>query len=258
MDFPTAMAWCSHGFAATRAAFAGPFAPVVALFLAGIAGSPGHCAAMCGPLVMGQVSDRLARLPVACLRPGTRLGAGMLLPYHAGRVTTYAGLGAAMGALGSGIVRVPWLGWAAALLLLSAAAAFLVSGLRALAPALDHVLPRAGPVWSLPIAKLARRIGAATPLGGYGLGLALGFLPCGFLYAGLAVATGTASPLWGALAMLGFGLGTMPSLIAVGVAGHWAGRRLDTLTLRVAPLLMLINAAALAGIGVQRLAPLLP
>ena len=49
----------------------------------------------------------------------------------------------------------------------------------------------------------------------------------------------------------------MPSLIVVGVAGHFAGHRLNAAAVRFAPIIMVINAMMLTGIGLQRLAPLL-
>ncbi len=257
LDLFAALAWCGHGLASFRPPLGGALGPILALFLAGLAGSPAHCAAMCGPFVLGQVSDRLARVPLARLGATTRLTSGMLLPYHLGRLVTYGGLGAAMGWLGSGLVRVPWLSWMAAALLLGAALVFLAAALRSVLPALNRLLPRAGTAFALPIARLTRGLDTTTRRGGLMLGLALGFLPCGFLYTGLVVAAGTASPLTGALAMVAFGAGTMPSLIVVGIAGHFAGHRLNAVATRFAPAVMILNAAMLTGIGLQRLAPLI-
>ena len=259
MDLFSALAWCGHGIATLRPAFAGPLGPIVALFLAGFVGSPAHCAAMCGPIVLGQVSDRLTHVPLSRLGPMTRLSQGMLLPYHFGRLITYSCLGAATGWLGSGLVRVPWMAGIGAVFLLCAASVFLVAALRRLIPALNHLLPpRAGLNLAPPLTRLTRGLDTTTPLGSFALGLALGFLPCGFLYTGLAVAAGTASPLWGALALGAFCLGTMPSLIVVGVAGHFAGHRLNASAVRFAPVIMAINAVMLGAIGLHRLASFLP
>ena len=55
----------------------------------------------------------------------------------------------------------------------------------------------------------------------FGLGLVWGWLPCGLVYSVLTLAMVSASPLQGALTMLGFGIGTLPVLLALGtVAGH--------------------------------------
>ncbi len=258
MDLFSAVAWCGHGIATLGPAFGSPLGPLLTLFLAGFVGSPAHCAAMCGPIVLGQVSDRLTRVPLGRLGPMTRLSQGTLLPYHFGRLVTYSCLGAATGWLGSGLVRVPWMNRIGAVLLLGAAFAFLLAALRDLVPALNRLLPRrAGFGLALPITRLTKGLDTTSGLGAFALGLALGFLPCGFLYTSLAVAAGTASPFWGALALAAFGLGTMPSLIVVGVAGHFAGHRLNAAAVRFAPIIMVINAMMLTGIGLQRLAPLL-
>jgi hypothetical protein len=79
-------------------------------------------------------------------------------------------------------------------------------------------LETASPGWTRMLARLTSRIDRTGPGGGYLLGVALGFLPCGFLYAALAAAAATADPLQGALAMLAFGLGTVPALVLVGIA----------------------------------------
>ena len=50
-------------------------------------------------------------------------------------------------------------------------------------------------------------------------GLANGLLPCGLVYAYLALAASTAHPGQGALLMLFFGLGTVPLLILLGCGG---------------------------------------
>ena len=76
----------------------------------------------------------MARLPAARLCEWQRVGSGALLPYHLGRLTTYAGLGA-LGGAASG--RLPWFGFVSAGLLLLGAALFLAHVTRVL-PVLDR------------------------------------------------------------------------------------------------------------------------
>jgi len=109
-------------------------------------GSVMYCARICGPLVLGQVSDGLARVPAALLCERQRPGRALLVPYYAGRLTTYAVL---------------------------------------------------------------------------------------------------AAPAAGVLAMLCFGLGTVPSGIAVGVAGAATGRHFSRAVTVLAPAVLLRNAAGL-------------
>jgi hypothetical protein len=58
------------------------------------------------------------------------------------------------------------------------------------------------------------------------LGMLMGFLPCGLIYAALMKALGEATPLSGALTMLAFGLGTSVALVAVGLGSSAATRKL--------------------------------
>ncbi len=50
------------------------------------------------------------------------------------------------------------------------------------------------------------------------MGLLWGWLPCGLVYGALTAAALAGSPAAGAAAMLAFGIGTLPWLLAAGVA----------------------------------------
>ncbi len=72
---------------------------IVALFLTGLLGSVSHCVGMCGPFVLAQAACRLEGIPASGMREWHRLSGGALLPYHLGRITTYAAMGGAVGGL---------------------------------------------------------------------------------------------------------------------------------------------------------------
>jgi uncharacterized protein len=224
---------------------------LVGLFIAGAAGSVVHCGPMCGVFVLGQMSERMARLPPELLCERQRIGNGLLLPYHLGRLTTYAGLGAL--AAGSTFVlgRLAWFGNLSAVLLVIAAMLFL-------AHALGRILPpgarfdRAPRFWGKLIGGCTRRIQRGSMSGEYLLGVALGFLPCGFLYAAIAAAAASAWPAMGAAAMVAFGLGTTPVLMAIGIAGNAAGRRWNRGIASATPALMMLNAILLLAMAWQR------
>ena len=227
------------------------------LLLAGMAGSAMHCVPMCGPFVLGQVADRMARVPAVRLCEFQRIGGGLLLPYHLGRITTYAGLGAVVAAMGSTLSRLPLLDPAFGLASAGCRPAVLLQALRRLVPRLRGLVPDAAaapPAFVRLIVRLGGRVDRSTRLGGLLLGLVLGFLPCGFLYAALTAASASGGPAAGALAMAAFGLGTVPSLVAVGIAGHAAGRRWQSAAATVAPGVMLLNAALLAALGLRGIA----
>lgn len=227
---------------------------VAGLFLAGLAGAPLHCGPMCGGFVLGQVADRMADVPARSLCEWRRVRTAALFPYHAGRILTYTGLGALAGIGGSLSSRLPWA--STALLILAAGLFGLMAWRRwssrvgAFAPRARHAngaLPRrpAGMVrWlaSLPQWRTGLR-----------LGLLLGFLPCGFLYAALAAAASSQDGLAGALGMAAFGIGTVPALLIVGLIGHAADRRWHAAIASVAPFILVVNAALLTLLAIRGL-----
>lgn len=231
------------------------FVPLlIALFGAGLAGGFTHCAGMCGPFVLTQVTGLLSDVPAERMSELTRLRGAVLLPYHLGRLVTYTALGAAAGGLAGQIEEVTGLRWVAVALLAAAALAFVLQGAARIAAwaglpggiaAFAH--PALGRIGSL-VAAAARPLlepgqetssgpssGSATRR--FCLGLVLGFLPCGLLYGALAAAAGAGGVIQGGLAMTAFALGTIPGLAAVGFAGHLALRG------RAAPALSALSGA---------------
>ncbi|WP_157139048.1 sulfite exporter TauE/SafE family protein [Asticcacaulis biprosthecium] len=183
---------------------------VLGLFLAGLAGSLTHCTTMCSTFVLGQSEAMTGRGVIAQL----------LLPYHAGRLVTYAALGAAVG-FGFHLVSV-----SPAFIVIRHFLLTLV-GLTFLAVFAERALVRLGvtlplvPVWKPKCAVGAMRRIRTTrgPLARFGLGAALGFLPCPMVFAALMVVAAKADLIGGAMAMAAFAAGTMPVLMGLGVAG---------------------------------------
>ncbi len=230
--------------------------PVLALLLAGLVGSATHCAPMCGPFVLAQVSANWARLKPAQLCGRQRLRQGLLLPYHLGRLTTYAGLGAVAAWTGGAVTQLPALRLLPGVLLLAGALMLALQALNRIRPAAAHRrLPGdGGASWFAPLAERARRIDRSSTPGAYLFGVILGFLPCGLLYMALAVAAGTLRPALGAFAMAAFWLGTTPSLLTLGVLGQAIGRGRDALMRSAGTGLAVFNALLLAAMAWQRLA----
>lgn len=245
------LASLSAGLAVCRVTVADHGGVLTSLFLTGLIGSLSHCAGMCGPFVLSQVAARLERVPVERMSEWRRLSGAALLPYHLGRATTYAGLGA-VGALAAGTLA-GWSGFrflAAGLLL--AAALFLLGMAAPRLKALASGGAGGESWWSRSVGRWAKPLFASpTGLRGWALGAALGFIPCGLLYAALAAAAATADPLAGAFAMLAFAAGTAPVLVAVGAVGHFAVSRWRQPMLRWSPLLLAANAGVLGFMAWQ-------
>lgn len=232
---------CLHALTALGAG--GTAALAASLFVAGLAGGATHCAGMCGPFVIAQVTSGLAARPSL-----SRLSAGALVPYHLGRLATYTGLGAAAGLVSGVVVHGAGVRLVLAGLLALGAVLMLAQAVTQLAA----LLPAAP-------AGLAERVArAAAPLlddprgaRRFLLGLVLGFLPCGLLYGALAAAAAAGSALGGALAMAAFALGTVPALLGVGLAGAFFGRRFLPAARALAAPLLVVNAAVLAVLALR-------
>lgn len=193
--------------------------------LTGLMGS-GHCLGMCGGVVTALALEGKGR-------PGGLWFQGL---YNLGRLTTYAGIGLAVGWLGSAITyATAFRGMARGVLI----ASDLLVVLMGLSTA--GVFRRLALGWgefSGPAPLLStslRRLRALPPAwGALPMGLLLGFLPCGLLYTVALAAAQSASATRGALTMLAFGVGTLPALLLCGGLAHGLGFRARAWMLRTA------------------------
>jgi hypothetical protein len=191
---------------------------VALAFSAGLFGGL-HCLGMCSGLAGGLFAHYgLARrgLPV--------------LAYHGARILTYVILGALGALLGRVLVQTGLFGKGQGLLMILAGLVVTVLGVRLL-----DLLPRRGPASAkktLATAVVAppRPPSLATPLAA---GVVNGLVPCSLVFSVAIKAAATADPGRAALLMLAFGLGTLPMMLTVSLAGaawgsspHRLGRRL--------------------------------
>jgi sulfite exporter TauE/SafE len=219
--------------------------PVLALFLAGLAGSLVHCIGMCGPFVFAQVAADADKATSRAYGEWRRLTGAALAPYHLGRLTTYTTLGAIAG--GATALFASTAGFAAL-----SGAMLVLAAMLMLMQALGLTLGTRSPLAGL-VARLAAPLSMSRgPAARYALGLALGLLPCGLLYGALAAAAGMGSAPRGALVMAAFALGTVPAMIAVGWIGLIVRRRLRGFVARVATPLLLGNALLMLVLAGQR------
>jgi sulfite exporter TauE/SafE len=172
-----------------------------------------HCAAMCGGIA-GALS---LTLPPERRTPRT-LWTHQIC-YGLGRVSSYAVAGVFFGSLG--FVLADALGPAGAFGLRAVAAVLLVmiglqlGGWWAGISALERLGAR---LWRWLAPTLGSDWQGTSLLRAVGVGAAWGWLPCGLVYSTLAWAAAAADPLDAGIAMLCFGLGTLPAVMLSGVA----------------------------------------
>ena len=142
------------------------------------------------------------------------------LAFNAGRIASYAAAGAAAGALGGGAGALfgLWFDWQFAMQIAASVLLVLVGiHLARVAAPLAALESLGRPLWRRIQPVAAKLMPFDTPGRAFAAGLAWGWLPCGLVYAALAMAALAGGATAGALVMLGFGLGTLPWLLAAGV-----------------------------------------
>ena len=115
---------------------------------------------------------------------------------------------------------------------------------------------RAWSGFSLParlLRPLGKLISSTSPGAKFTLGIMMGFLPCGMIYAALMKAIGEATPLGGALVMFAFCIGTSVSLIVVGLGASAITRKVARWGTPIAAVMVLVMGTLLivrgAGAG---------
>ncbi|MDR2197387.1 MAG: sulfite exporter TauE/SafE family protein [Coriobacteriales bacterium] len=207
-----------------------------------------HCLGMCGGINLS------LSIPAGAdtKRPALRSG----FAYNFARVLSYTLIGALVGALGSllslsGILR--------GTVQIVAGLFMLIIGLNMVGSFafLRRLLP---PVPS----ALTRRLAAwrSSGLGAVVIGLLNGLMPCGPLQAMQLYALATASPFEGAFAMLAFGLGTLPLMLATSVFSSLLSRGFARVMMTVGAALVLFmgmftvtDGLTLSGLGLWRVLP---
>jgi sulfite exporter TauE/SafE len=203
----------------------------------GLLGST-HCVAMCGGVVAVSCSavPLKRRATPAAQLPYT-------LAYNAGRIASYACAGAAAGFFGSAVASLGLVAQAQLGLRLLAGVMMILVGVyvAGLGPALAWLERAGAPLWRL-IAPWARRlVPLRSPWTALALGMLWGWMPCGLVYAALAAAVTSGSPLSGAATMAAFGLGTLPMLLAMGSAAAAVARAAKIRGVRMAAGLAIVG-----------------
>lgn len=186
-----------------------------------------HCVQMCGPLVVSY------SIPLGGQSAGRQWLAH--LAYHFGRIMTYSLLGGVAGLTGQTLRVIGDLAGIENVVAVVAGALMIVAGLLML-DLIPHRFLQRFDLFHLSsrfLQPLGRRIASPNASSKFTLGLILGLMPCGLVYAALLKALSTGGVLGGALTMTAFGLGTAGALLAIGVFSSAFSRKLAKLQLGI-------------------------
>ncbi|QET01316.1 sulfite exporter TauE/SafE family protein [Cupriavidus pauculus] len=225
-----------------------------------------HCAAMCGGIAIAVSPEAKAAGSPVPLIARQRMHAWRrawwrdTLAMHAGRVSTYMMLGAAMGAIGA----LAWMHdvlplqrslFALGSAMLIVAGVWLMRGGAVRMAWLERVMARvAGAMHTTGAmgatgARVHAMWGRLGPVPRrYVTGLAWGLVPCGMVYGALGLALLAGNAASGALVMGAFGLGTLPNLLALSGFSGWLRRQARR------PAVRTLAGLAVAGFGVAGIA----
>jgi sulfite exporter TauE/SafE len=197
-----------------------------AAFMLGLVGSL-HCAGMCGPIAIA--------LPLNNQSWFARISGGLL--YNFGRTLTYGLLGLIFGFAGMGLALGGAQQWVSIVL-----GALMI---------LTVLIPRIGGA-GRKVAGMADKLTGAikkpfirlfklkTYRSLFFIGLLNGFLPCGLVYIALAGALVMSKYYEGAFYMVFFGLGTVPMLLAISIAGNIISQKLRHKLTKAIPFIIIL------------------
>ncbi len=166
-----------------------------------------HCAGMCGPIAIA--------LPLHGNTVPQKIYGGVL--YNLGRTLTYGVMGAIFGLLGQGVEMI---GFQQKISVIMGS----IMIISVLFPALFKNQYSMEKSWFSVVGKLKSTIGQMFSIRSFRslflIGLLNGLLPCGLVYMAIAGAIGTGEVVLGSLYMILFGLGTIPMMLSISLAGN--------------------------------------
>lgn len=165
-----------------------------------------HCIGMCGPLAVSLPLNSQSKFHKFL----------SIAAYNFGRTATYFSLGLIFGAIGRSFFLV---GYQQAL---SIAIGLLILVILFLGNRMSAKLPVINKIHQGIKKLLTRLLLTEKKLYSYFIiGIVNGLLPCGLVYLAIASAVATGSALGGGLLMLFFGLGTIPLMFLLMIAGNY-------------------------------------
>jgi uncharacterized protein len=194
--------------------------------LLGLIGSL-HCAGMCGPITVA--------LPLNNQSWFARISGGLL--YNSGRSVTYALLGAIFGLAGMGLALGGLQQWVSIILGIVMILSVLIPWIGGTKNRLMNMADNISGLVRKPFVKLLK-VRSYSSL--FMIGMLNGFLPCGLVYIALAGALLMSRVYEGSLYMLVFGIGTIPMMLAISVAGNIISQKIKRSLSKVIPMFIIL------------------
>lgn len=188
-----------------------------------------HCIGMCGS-IMGALSLSLP----AHIRDNRFLRFSFVSSYNLGRITSYTIAGLIAGSVGIGLFESTGLSGGHKILQIIGVVMMVSIGfyLAGWLPQVAYFEKIGAPVWRQlePIGRKIMPVDSIAKALVYGM--VWGWLPCGLVYTVLILTLTSGGAINGALTMLAFGIGTLPTLIATGIMTSWLTRFAQSVTAR--------------------------
>lgn len=199
---------------------------IITPLMIGLVGSF-HCIGMCGPIAVA--------LPLSSNSWFNKI-TGVLI-YNLGRTITYGFMGLVFGMLGQGIELAGFQRWVSIGL-------GIVIILSILYPYIIQKRINFSGLFTGYAARLINKLKALFREKSYNslalIGLLNGLLPCGLVYVAIAGAINTTHIVSGAMFMVLFGLGTIPMMMLVSLAGNVVGTGLRRKMQKVVPYFIIL------------------
>lgn len=197
-------------------------------FLIGLFGSF-HCIGMCGPIALA--------LPVQ-LNNKVSLVVGRIL-YNLGRAITYAMIGLVFGLIGESLSLA---GFQQSVSVIAGILILIMVLLPSRVSQKLYLLKPAYGFTNFLKKKFGVLLKQKSVTATFLIGLLNGFLPCGLVYIAVAGAIATGGYLDGAMYMFVFGIGTLPIMLAVSLAGNFISLNVRKRINKMIPAFMIVLA----------------
>lgn len=186
-----------------------------------------HCIGMCGPIALSLGLNRSQRANFYLQN----------LTYQFGRILTYSILGALLGIIGEGM---HFAGFQQYLTIFVGATLIIMAFFSIGGKDFASKIPGVNKALLKVKMTLGKHLQQSNYASRFTTGLLNGLLPCGMVYMALTASLAYGGIIKGGLFMLFFGLGTVPFMFAVVLAGNMMSQTFRSTVLKIIPFLMLI------------------